>query len=79
MKSSNYTLKDFELSTGLSVTERANEFQKYMSQLNELGCKSYWIESQSGVASRMSIEQGRNVVAFIANDYLGMSQREDTT
>jgi glycine C-acetyltransferase len=78
MKSSNYTLKDFELSTGLSVTERVNGFQKYIAQLSELGCKSYWIESRSGVASKMSIEQGRKVVAFIANDYLGMSQREET-
>lgn len=74
-----YTLKDFELSLNEDVAERANAFQKYINQLNDFGCKSYWIASQSGIGAKMTIEGFEQPVAgFISNDYLGMSQREET-
>lgn len=74
-----YSLKDFELSLKKNAIERADDFQQYINQLNEFGCKSYWITSQTGVGSTMTIEDfDRPVTAFISNDYLGMSQREET-
>lgn len=39
MSNKMYTLKDFELSLELDAVERASEFQKYINQLNEFGCK----------------------------------------
>lgn len=73
-----YSLKDFELSTDFNAIERANEFQKYIDQLDQIGCKSYWIQSHSGIGATMRIEPQRDVIAFISNDYLGMSQRQET-
>lgn len=73
-----YTLKDFELSLNLSAIERANEFQKYIDQLNNFGYKSYWIEAYSSIGASMHIEPNNKVVAFVSNDYLGMSQNPET-
>lgn len=79
MEKTYYSLKDFELSTTKSTIERINGFQQYISQLNKFGCKSYWITSHTGIAPTMSIEElNKPVIAFISNDYLGMSQREET-
>lgn len=78
MSTKMYTLKDFELSLELDAIERANEFQKYINQLNEFGCKSYWIKSYSGIGASMKIEEQSDVIAFVSNDYLGMSQRIET-
>lgn len=79
MKDRFYTLKDFELSYEKNAIERANDFQIYINQLNDFGCKSYWIASQTGIGSTMNIEgYNKPVISFIANDYLGMSQREET-
>lgn len=74
-----YTLKDFELSTNESLIDRSNHFQNYIEQLNEVGPKSYWTQSSSGVGSRMDIEDiSSPVISFVSNDYLGMSQRIET-
>jgi glycine C-acetyltransferase len=78
MKEKHYSLKDFELSAGANAVERANDFQKYIDQLARTGYKSYWIRSNTCVGSEMCIEPDRNVVSFVANDYLGMSQRPET-
>ena len=79
MEKTYHSLKDFELSYGKNAIERANDFQQYIEQLNDFGCKSYWITSHTGIGSTMAIE-GFNepVIAFISNDYLGMSKREET-
>lgn len=79
MEKTYHSLKDFELSHGKNAIERANDFQQYIEQLNDFGCKSYWITSHTGIGSTMEIE-GFNepIIAFISNDYLGMSQREET-
>lgn len=74
-----YSLKDFELSFETDAKSRANEFQKYIDQMNEFGCKSYWVMARSGIGSQMSIEDFAGTTsAYISNDYLGMSQREET-
>ena len=79
MEKTYHSLKDFELSYGKNAIERANDFQQYIEQLDSFGCKSYWITSHTGIGSTMAIE-GFNepIIAFISNDYLGMSQREET-
>lgn len=73
-----YSLKDFELSLGVNAIERAEDFQKYIDQQSSTGCKNYWIQSLSAIGARMNIESNNHVVAFISNDYLGMSQRPET-
>lgn len=79
MKNKFYSLKDFKLSTNKEVGVVINDFQEYINQMLMFNSKSYWIESQKGVGSTMFIEsQDLPVSAFIANDYLGMSQREET-
>ena len=74
-----YSLKDFELTLTRNAFDRADYFQKYINQLNEFGCKSYWVQSFSSIGATMNIEGYNNpVIGFISNDYLGMSQREET-
>ena len=67
MEKTYHSLKDFELSYGKNAIERANDFQQYIEQLNDFGCKSYWITSHTGIGSTMAIE-GFNepVIAFIS-------------
>lgn len=66
MEKTYHSLKDFELSYGKNAIERANDFQQYIEQLNDFGCKSYWITSHTGIGSTMAIE-GFNepVIAFM--------------
>lgn len=79
METKNYSLKDFQLNNlSISALDRIKEFQSYIDQQSELGCDSYWIESYSAIGSRMRISKYANVIAFVSNDYLGMSQREET-
>ena len=39
MEKTYHSLKDFELSYGKNAIERANDFQQYIEQLNDFGCK----------------------------------------
>lgn len=74
-----FTLKDFENSIPITMRQRAEEFVLFTDQLASYGSKSYWIESQSGVGSHMSIrELGGDTTGFISNDYLGMSHNPQT-
>ena len=79
MKEKYYSLKDFELSNEKNATEIANSFQLCINQLNAFGYKSYWSISHTGIGATMKIDGiDKPVISFIANDYLGMSQREET-
>lgn len=79
MKKNKYSLKDFTLALEVNALERANDFQKYIDQLGSFGGKNYWIKSLSSIGATMHIEDFEDpVVAFISNDYLGMSQNQET-
>lgn len=71
------TLKDFVLDGKKEVRLLSDEFQSYIDQQSEFDCKSYWIESASAVGSKMTLER-KSMDAYIANDYLGMSQNPKT-
>lgn len=73
-----YSLKDFELSLEVTAAERAREFQKYIDQINNSDYKSYWIETESSVGSTMKMSNNISSVAFVSNDYLGLSQHPET-
>ncbi|ERJ79609.1 hypothetical protein HMPREF0653_00589, partial [Prevotella disiens JCM 6334 = ATCC 29426] len=69
------SLKDFEISPNENVIERSQNFQSYIDQMDQFGCKSYWVMARTGVGSKMQIEgYDGEVSAYISNDYLGMSQ-----
>ena len=73
------SLKDFEISPNENVIERSQNFQSYIDQMNQFGCKSYWVMGRTGVSATMQIEGfDGEVSAYISNDYLGMSQNPDT-
>ena len=74
-----FTLRDFELGTSMNAVERAKDFQKFIDQFAIYPDKHYWIEASSGVDARMEMAGSTSHVSgFIANDYLGMSQRPET-
>ena len=74
-----YSLKDFEASSEGNILQRAEDFQKYIHQMEQFPHKCYWVESDTGVGASMEIENDpEKVCAFISNDYLGMSQRPET-
>ena len=73
------SLKDFEISPNENVIERSQNFQSYIDQMDQFGCKSYWVMARTGVSATMQIEGfDGEVSAYISNDYLGMSQNPDT-
>ncbi len=79
MKEDFYSLKDFELSGEETAIERANDFQKYINQLDSFDCKSYWVVARSNVGVMVELEGiEKPFISFISNDYLGMSQRKET-
>lgn len=46
--------------------------------MKESGYKSYWIETHSSIGFNMKIDTNIDVVAFVSNDYLGLSQHSET-
>lgn len=73
------SLKDFEITPNENVIERSQNFQSYIDQMEQFGCKSYWVMARTGVGAKMQIEgYDGEVSAYISNDYLGMSQRPET-
>ncbi|MDR3057556.1 MAG: aminotransferase class I/II-fold pyridoxal phosphate-dependent enzyme [Prevotella sp.] len=79
-----YTVNDFTLrSLNTNAIDRANEFQKWMMQSRANNHEIYWNESFSGISPQMTLinatkNESYPVISFISNDYLGMSQREET-
>ena len=79
---SKLTIKDFDLSLEVDAAERAELFQQYINQLDEEKCRAYWIEAIGGIKSQMTIRdiysgKEKEIISFITNDYLGMSQNEE--
>ena len=73
------SLKDFEITPNENVIERSQNFQSYIDQMKQFGCKSYWVMARTGVGTKMQIEgYDGEVPAYISNDYSGMSQRPET-
>lgn len=50
------SLKDFEISPNENVIERSQSFQSYIDQMDQFGCKSYWVMAKTGVVAKMQIE-----------------------
>lgn len=79
MKQDFLSLKDFGLNLEENIMERANAFQSYINQMKQFETKCYWIMPNSGIGSKMKLENSDKIVsAYISNDYLGMSQRAET-
>ena len=79
MKQKLYTMRDFSNSMGIDILTQCKGFQKFVDQANSFGHQGYWAMSHSGVGATMCLEEdGKCVSAFISNDYLGMSQRNET-
>lgn len=80
----NYTVNDFTLKAlNTNVIDRANEFQKWMMQSKVNNHEIYWNESTTSISPQMTLintskKEPKDVISFISNDYLGMSQREET-
>lgn len=74
-----HSLKEYEFSMEVDVQTRADAFQDYIHQMEQFETKSYWVMATSGVGAKMRLE-GRDdtISAYISNDYLGMSQRQET-
>lgn len=77
-----YSLRDFTQSPGLNIAQRIDQFQLYTEQLKEQKHNSFHTLAFSGVDAHMTVEdpvtlEKREVVSFISNDYLGMSQRPE--
>lgn len=84
MKKEQYSHKDFTVQylNNVSTQERIVEFQKYIDQLKNNNHEIFWIEAKSGLKPEIEMigEDGasRNFLSFVSNDYLGMSQNEET-
>jgi glycine C-acetyltransferase len=82
--STNYTLKDFTLqSLRTNAIDRTIQFKKWLNQAKENNHQIFWTKAYGAVKPVMTIEDPstglkREVISFVSNDYLGMSQRPET-
>ena len=73
------SLKDYEFSMEVDAQTRANAFQDYINQMRQFETNPYWVMSTSGVGAQMRLDGRDEIIsAYISNDYLGMSQRQET-
>lgn len=83
MKRERFSHKDFTLSTlKVDVKNRIMQFQQYIDQLKNNNHEIYWIEAIGPVKPNMRIFDNKNkavknVLSFVSNDYLGMSQNQE--
>ena len=63
-----YSLKDFGLQPGKSISDVSDDFQKFVDQMQAFGHKSYWVMANSSIGSSMYIENEQEpVCSFISN------------
>lgn len=73
------SLKDYEFSMEVDAATRAEAFQDYIHQMEQFETKPYWVMATSGVGAKMKLDGCDDTFsAYISNDYLGMSQRQET-
>ena len=83
MTAEHYTLKDFALlSLNTNAVDRAKQFKKWITQ-TEVADSVYWIEALSGIKPEMivkyqGIDTSQKIISFASNDYLGLSQNQET-
>lgn len=78
-----YSLKDFRAINGMNFIERAKHFQLYIDQLDKNYHQPYYTQSINGINSKMVAidnytQEKQEVIAFVSNDYLGMSKNPET-
>ena len=83
MEKEKYSLKDFGFNLEVDINERSQIFQRYIDQLDLHKHRAYLAESISGIGAKMLVkdlytEKPREVISFVANDYLGMSKHPET-
>ena len=83
MKQEKYSLKDFGINLEMNFTQRADYFQNYINQLDASKHQAYLAEAITGIGANMTVRdiytgEPRNVVSFVANDYLGLSRHPQT-
>ena len=84
MKKEIYNAKDFSIATlNSNAMDRVSKFQNLINELDQNDHNIYWVEAASGVKPCMKINDTKNniqknVISFVSNDYLGMSQNEKT-
>ena len=73
------SLKDYEFSMEVDAKSRAYAFQDYIHQMEQFETRPYWVMASSGVGAKMRLAgRDESISAYISNDYLGMSQRQET-
>lgn len=63
----------------VDAKSRAYAFQDYIHQMEQFETRPYWVMASSGVGAKMRLAgRDESISAYISNDYLGMSQRQET-
>lgn len=84
LKKEEFTLSDFTLQAiDTDAVNRAGIFQDWIKQSQNNGHQIYWNRSSSSISPVMTIydptlDKDKEFISFVSNDYLGMSQREET-
>lgn len=79
-----YSAKDFSVATlNSNAMDRVSKFQNLIDELGKNEHHIYWLEAASAVKPRMKIKKRgcvshTDVISFVSNDYLGMSQNAQT-
>ncbi|SIS86351.1 glycine C-acetyltransferase [Belliella pelovolcani] len=78
----NASFKDFENIESKTIDYKANHFSDYLDHLHSQGKLNYRLTSFDGCKSEINIQipyfkKNLNVISFVSNDYLGLTQNEE--